>query len=72
MDLGLGNQDDEEARSYFHFPDGDASIARLLVRKLIPEVASGNIAIAGTDASSNAMTESAIEQAHRAVHDLPG
>jgi spermidine dehydrogenase len=32
----------------------------------------GNIAIAGTDASSNAMTESAIEQAHRAVHDLPG
>ncbi|MEE8308203.1 MAG: NAD(P)-binding protein [Gammaproteobacteria bacterium] len=32
----------------------------------------GNIAIAGTDASSNAMTESAIEEAHRAVHDLPG
>ena len=32
----------------------------------------GNITIAGTDASSNAMTESAIEQAHRAVHDLPG
>ena len=30
----------------------------------------GNIAIAGTDASSNAMTESAIEEAHRAVHDL--
>ncbi len=30
----------------------------------------GNIAIAGTDASSNAMTESAIEQAHRAVGDI--
>jgi spermidine dehydrogenase len=30
----------------------------------------GNIAIAGTDASSNAMTESAIEEAHRVVHEL--
>jgi spermidine dehydrogenase len=30
----------------------------------------GNIAIAGTDASSNAMTESAIEEAHRAVQSL--
>jgi len=30
----------------------------------------GNIVIAGTDASSNAMTESAIEEAHRAVHKL--
>ncbi len=30
----------------------------------------GNIAIAGTDAASNAMTEAAIEQAHRAVHSL--
>jgi spermidine dehydrogenase len=30
----------------------------------------GNIAIAGTDASSNAMSESAIEEAHRAVHSL--
>ena len=32
----------------------------------------GNITIAGTDASSNAMTESAIEEAHRAVHDFSG
>ena len=32
----------------------------------------GNIAIAGTDAASNAMTESAIEEAHRAVHSLKG
>lgn len=30
----------------------------------------GNIAIAGTDAASNAMTESAIEEAHRAVHSF--
>ena len=30
----------------------------------------GNIAFAGIDASSNAMTESAIEEAHRAVHSL--
>jgi len=30
----------------------------------------GNIAFAGTDAASNAMTESAIEEAHRAVHSL--
>jgi spermidine dehydrogenase len=30
----------------------------------------GNIVIAGTDASSNAMTESAIEEAHRAVQSL--
>ncbi|KAB8033273.1 NAD(P)-binding protein [Fluviispira multicolorata] len=26
----------------YHFPDGNASIARLLVRKMIPQVASGN------------------------------
>ncbi|MEM7276564.1 MAG: NAD(P)-binding protein [Pseudomonadota bacterium] len=30
----------------------------------------GNIAFAGTDASSNAMTESAIEEAYRAVHSF--
>ncbi|MEM1188979.1 MAG: NAD(P)-binding protein [Pseudomonadota bacterium] len=30
----------------------------------------GNIAIAGTDAASDAMTEAAIEQAHRAVREL--
>ena len=30
----------------------------------------GNIAIAGTDAASNAMTEAAIEEAHRSVHSL--
>ena len=30
----------------------------------------GNITIAGTDAASNAMTETAIEEAYRAVHEL--
>ena len=41
MDIGYGDEahvDDE----YFRFPDGNASVARLLVRKLIPEVAPGN------------------------------
>ena len=35
----------EEAEKYFfHFPDGNATIARLLVRKLIPSVLAGNSA----------------------------
>ncbi len=35
----------EEAEKYFfHFPDGNATIARLIVRKLIPGVLSGNTA----------------------------
>jgi spermidine dehydrogenase len=35
----------EEAEKYFfHFPDGNASIARLLVRKLIPETLAGTSA----------------------------
>ena len=42
----------EEAEKYFfHFPDGNASIARLLVRKLIPD------AIAGTSASDVVMAK---------------
>ena len=46
---GIGmNRDsipNEEAENYFfHFPDGNASIARLLVRKLIPEAMPGNSA----------------------------
>ena len=33
----------EEADEYFfHFPDGNASIARLLVRKLIPQAIPGH------------------------------
>ena len=35
----------EEAEKYFfHFPDGNASIARMLVRKLIPQAIAGNSA----------------------------
>ena len=30
---------------HYHFPDGNASVARLLVRKLIPEVADGSTAL---------------------------
>ena len=45
--LGLGDDDesaddDREERAFFQFPDGNASIARLIVRSLIPEVAPGS------------------------------
>jgi spermidine dehydrogenase len=44
--LGLGDLDDPEIAAFnepyiYHFPDGNASIARLLVRSLIPSVAPG-------------------------------
>lgn len=42
--LGLGSAIDtsEESEPYiYHFPDGNASIARLLVRRMIPRAASG-------------------------------
>jgi spermidine dehydrogenase len=44
--LGLGHLNNPEATSFdepyiYHFPDGNASIARLLVRSMIPTVASG-------------------------------
>ena len=40
MDLG---EDEEKEEPYiFHFPDGNASIARLLVRSLIPEAVPGH------------------------------
>jgi spermidine dehydrogenase len=35
---------DEAEKYFFHFPDGNASIARLLVRKLIPDAMAGNSA----------------------------
>ena len=35
---------DEAEKYFFHFPDGNASIARLLVRKLVPEAIPGNSA----------------------------
>ncbi|MDO5686333.1 MAG: FAD-dependent oxidoreductase [Neisseria sp.] len=40
--LGLEIEEAEEEPYIYHFPDGNASIARLLVRKLIPHVAPGN------------------------------
>ena len=44
MDLGLGNDDEENAEEYrnFYFPDGNASVARMLVRNLIPSVSSAS------------------------------
>jgi spermidine dehydrogenase len=44
--MGLESDDLENERKYFfHFPDGNASIARLLVRKLIPQAMPGNSAV---------------------------
>jgi spermidine dehydrogenase len=44
----------EEAEKYFfHFPDGNASIARLLVRSLIPDAIPGNSAIDVVSAKAN-------------------
>ncbi len=45
--LGLGGDDSNgavrsEERRYFQFPDGNASVARLLVRSLVPNVAPGS------------------------------
>ncbi len=38
---GLVNEETEDEAYIHHFPDGNASVARLIVRKLIPLVASG-------------------------------
>ena len=35
-------QNEEAEKYWFHFPDGNASIARLLVRKLLPAAIPGN------------------------------
>jgi spermidine dehydrogenase len=45
--LGLGDIDDPEVAAFaepyiYHFPDGNASVARLLTRSLIPAVAPGH------------------------------
>ncbi len=43
LDLGIPSYDREETEpNIFHFPDGNASVARLLVRNMIPSVAPGN------------------------------
>ena len=43
----------EAEKYFFHFPDGNASIARLLVRKLIPEAVPGNSAVDVVTARAN-------------------
>jgi spermidine dehydrogenase len=40
--MSLGGDEEEEEPYIFHFPDGNASIARLLVRSLIPEAVPGH------------------------------
>jgi spermidine dehydrogenase len=44
---------DNERKYFFHFPDGNASIARLLVRKLIPQALPGNSATDVVTAKAN-------------------
>src|SRR5205809_1946952 len=44
---------EEAERYFFHFPDGNASIARLLVRKLIPTAVPGNTATDVVSAKAN-------------------
>ena len=41
MDIGYGHKEKVDHGGNVSFPDGNASVARLLVRKLIPEVAAG-------------------------------
>ncbi|HXZ40374.1 MAG TPA: NAD(P)-binding protein [Terriglobales bacterium] len=53
---GMFGEPDElhwERVHFFHFPDGNASIARLLVRKLIPEAIPGNSASDVVTAKAN-------------------
>jgi len=40
--LNLGGEEGKEEPYIFHFPDGNASVARLLVRSLIPEAVPGH------------------------------
>ena len=42
QNLKLSHKAHAEEPYIYHFPDGNASIARLLVRKLIPGIAAGN------------------------------
>ena len=41
-DPGVTEAVQSEESQFCHFPDGNATIARLLVRSLVPEVAPGN------------------------------
>ncbi len=52
--MGIPAEDLSNERKYFfHFPDGNASIARLLVRKLIPQAVPGNSATDVVTARTN-------------------
>lgn len=42
QNLRLPVEEGEDEPYIYHFPDGNASVARLLVRKMIPSVAAGN------------------------------
>lgn len=42
QNLGLTHEASEEEPYIYHFPDGNASIARMLVRKMIPDSAPGH------------------------------
>ncbi|MCS4533068.1 NAD(P)-binding protein [Neisseria montereyensis] len=42
QNLGLETEEYEEEPYIYHFPDGNASIARMLVRRMIPAVATGD------------------------------
>jgi len=59
--LGLTAAPHEEEPYIFHFPDGNASIARLLVRKLAPTVAAGHT-----------MEDIVTARVHYAALDEPG
>lgn len=41
-ELGVHKEDEEKEPYIFHFPDGNASVARLLVRDLVPDAISGS------------------------------
>jgi spermidine dehydrogenase len=52
--MGLGTEAlDNERNYFFHFPDGNASIARLLVRKLVPDAIPGKSATDIVTAKAN-------------------
>ena len=62
--LNLGDEGKKEEPYIFHFPDGNASVARLLVRSLIPEAIPGrtmdDIVTAGADYAKLDDADSAI------------
>jgi len=55
---------DNERKYFFHFPDGNATIARLLVRQLIPEAVPGNSA---TDVVTTRVNYAKLDEGKSAV-----